>query len=353
VSAVLETRDGDLDDSKEQDTVLFVDRTGAVMAAFGDDAVNGVEWERLHYDVEGVPSLIPTGDVDADGDADNTDKGTINLWWAFNIYDVRGDLDLDGDVDGVDYSGHAVVSAMSGKFSAHEDNRLPIVATHRDRLRTETYIARSGSYTRALRRAPHLAFPLAALAEANPYLREGSENFFNGAMARFSPPNGKGHPGTPQGTGAQERNCVGCEYATQNSGTTVVGSPPACLTWWHIESAPKNGTCQQLSGLCIPRTHCKKWMKIGWSCNCPGGCVSFEEHATMGVFTDEIPAGSSGTEDLHAEGSCDLGTAFFQRTSFAIVAKGGGGFVIRNDVSCHLCDYATSSPVSGGSQPTH
>ena len=43
--------------------------------------------------------------MDGDGDADATDKGTINIWWAFSIYDVRGDLDLDGDVDADDYDG--------------------------------------------------------------------------------------------------------------------------------------------------------------------------------------------------------------------------------------------------------
>ncbi|MEZ6014606.1 MAG: hypothetical protein R3F49_05795 [Planctomycetota bacterium] len=105
-SAVLEVRDDDYDGTADRDTVLFIDRTGSVIAHYGDDGSNGRQLERVFYDMNGAPFLMPWGDVDGDGDADSTDANWISFLWSFSMYDVRADLDLDGDVDSSDVSAH-------------------------------------------------------------------------------------------------------------------------------------------------------------------------------------------------------------------------------------------------------
>ncbi|RLE17376.1 MAG: hypothetical protein DRJ50_14150, partial [Actinobacteria bacterium] len=120
--AVIEERDDDMNGVLDRTTVLFVGSSGAVFGNWGDSP--GKQIERIHYDMDGVPYLVPWGDTDADGDADATDQGNISLWWSFSLYNVRGDLDLDGDVDSADYSAHIQAGAAGVGLHTLDQNAL-------------------------------------------------------------------------------------------------------------------------------------------------------------------------------------------------------------------------------------
>jgi len=62
------------------------------VSAILTDTGRMVEWDK--YSAYGVPSGLPAGDTDSDGDWDATDSGAIT-----GAYDVRKDTELDGDVD--------------------------------------------------------------------------------------------------------------------------------------------------------------------------------------------------------------------------------------------------------------
>ncbi|MEZ6018422.1 MAG: hypothetical protein R3F49_25225 [Planctomycetota bacterium] len=127
-SALLEVRDDDYDGTADRDTVLFIDRTGSVMAHYGDDGSNGRQVERVFYDMNGAPFLMPWGDVDGDGDADSTDANWISFLWSFSIYDVRADLDLDGDVDSGDVAAH--ITNSGGTTLSNGGNPIGAQALH-------------------------------------------------------------------------------------------------------------------------------------------------------------------------------------------------------------------------------
>ncbi len=87
---------------------------------------DGTMAEQVRYDQNGVPKVIPKGDVNGDGSVDGNTANQPNPgdpvgvdydqtdWMAANSavrYHVRGDLDLDGDVDTTD---RGVVQATDG-----------------------------------------------------------------------------------------------------------------------------------------------------------------------------------------------------------------------------------------------
>jgi len=63
-------------------------------------ASGGKQGEAARYSAYGVPFLIPTGDLDGDGDIQLDDVDYMDdMVNSIEPYSVVGDLDLDGDVD--------------------------------------------------------------------------------------------------------------------------------------------------------------------------------------------------------------------------------------------------------------
>ncbi|MCP4083344.1 MAG: hypothetical protein GY743_24250, partial [Planctomycetaceae bacterium] len=91
-----ESRDDDADGTRDRLTYVLPDATGSAAGFF--DLSNG-QMERVHYNPMGVPTCLPSGDINGDGKTDADDYVLLAAAVAAQTYDEKGDLDADGDVD--------------------------------------------------------------------------------------------------------------------------------------------------------------------------------------------------------------------------------------------------------------
>jgi len=88
------------DDATLEERLYYCQNWRADVSAIVGSDGSMEEWVK--YSAYGVPFLMPAGDAESNGDADQGDKDQIGSWISGSQYDVRGDLDLDGDVDSTD-----------------------------------------------------------------------------------------------------------------------------------------------------------------------------------------------------------------------------------------------------------
>jgi len=110
-----EAGDGTLEERR-----YFCQNWRADVSAVVDEAGN--QMESVKYFSYGMPFCLPAGDMDSDGDYDQTDENVISGWTTG--YDVRADANLDGYIDSADTAlllGHKGSSALGRGFLSRSD----------------------------------------------------------------------------------------------------------------------------------------------------------------------------------------------------------------------------------------
>jgi len=113
--AFREAGDGTLEERR-----YFCQNWRADVVAVVDEAGN--QLESVKYFSYGMPFCLPAGDMDSDGDYDQTDENVISGWSTG--YDVRADANLDGYIDSSDTAvlvGHKGSSALGRGFLSRSD----------------------------------------------------------------------------------------------------------------------------------------------------------------------------------------------------------------------------------------
>jgi len=113
--AFREAGDGTLEERR-----YFCQNWRADVSAVVDEAGN--QLESVKYFSYGMPFCLPAGDMDSDGDYDQTDENVISGWSTG--YDVRADANLDGYIDSSDTAvlvGHKGSSALGRGFLSRSD----------------------------------------------------------------------------------------------------------------------------------------------------------------------------------------------------------------------------------------
>ena len=127
---VFRDRDPDGNGSLDERIWYAQNRHHDVVAIVND---SGHQLETVRYSSYGVPIGEPGGDADSDGDCDagnRDDTDQIQTWANASTWDFRGDMDLDGDVDNSD-KGTAQGAPFNGAALGRGALSLPEVASRR------------------------------------------------------------------------------------------------------------------------------------------------------------------------------------------------------------------------------
>jgi len=118
-------------------------------------ASGGKQGEAVRYSAYGVPFLIPTADLDGDGDIQLDDIDYMDdMVNSIEPYSIVGDLDLDGDVDASDallvagaVTGRGVLSEVGNRrgYAGYEHDAAIDSLCH---VRHRVYLAELGRWTR-------------------------------------------------------------------------------------------------------------------------------------------------------------------------------------------------------------
>ncbi|MDF1838374.1 MAG: hypothetical protein P1V35_10925 [Planctomycetota bacterium] len=140
-----ESRDDDADGTRDRLTYVLPDATGSA-AGFFDQSTG--QMERVHYNPMGVPTCLPSGDINGDGKTDADDYVLLRDDVATQTYDDKSDLNSDGLVDvwdAADYEpkvgGTGVLSLTGNTLGLHQMPRV-----------NESYLAGARTFSESLGR---------------------------------------------------------------------------------------------------------------------------------------------------------------------------------------------------------